>query len=205
MTLKICFLMTDAVSFNVLYRDQLEYIRDHSDVDITLICGGDEQQLDILRERNIGKVIDLNFQRKPSLFKDAQALLLLIRYMLSHRFDVVVYLTPKALLLGSMASAFTLQKRRIAFSVGRAYENFSGLKKKVFQGLDTLSFALSHEVLFVSESLLSVCLEEKILKKSKASVIDNGSFNGINVDLLQPVAQIEKESLKKKYKVPVNT
>ena len=79
------------------------------------------------------------------------------------------------------------------------------LKKKVFQGLDTLSFALSHEVLFVSESLLSVCLEEKILKKSKASVIDNGSFNGINVDLLQPVAQIEKESLKKKYKVPVNT
>ena len=205
MTLKICFLMTDAVSFNVLYRDQLEYIRDHSDVDITLICGGDEQQLDILRARNIGKVIDLNFQRKPSLFKDAQALLLLIRYMLSHRFDVVVYLTPKALLLGSMASAFTLQKRRIAFSVGRAYENFSGLKKKVFQGLDTLSFALSHEVLFVSESLLSVCLEEKILKKSKASVIDNGSFNGINVDLLQPVAQIEKESLKKKYKVPVNT
>lgn len=205
MTLKICFLMTDAVSFNVLYRDQLEYIRDHSNVDITLICGGDEQQLDILRARNIGKVIDLNFQRKPSLFKDAQALLLLIRYMLSHRFDVVVYLTPKALLLGSMASAFTLQKRRIAFSVGRAYENFSGLKKKVFQGLDTLSFALSHEVLFVSESLLSVCLEEKILKKSKASVIDNGSFNGINVDLLQPVAQIEKESLKKKYKVPVNT
>lgn len=40
-----------------------------------------------------------------------------------------------------------------------------GFKKKVFQGLDTLSFALSHEVLFVSESLLSVCLEEKILKK----------------------------------------
>lgn len=167
MTLKICFLMTDAVSFNVLYRDQLEYIRDHADVEITLICGGDKQQLDILRERKIGKVINLNFQRKPSLFKDAQSLALLTRYMLSNRFDVVVYLTPKALLLGSIASAVTLQKRRIAFSVGRAYENFSGLKKRVFQGLDILSFGLSHEVLFVSESLLSVCLEENILKKAR--------------------------------------
>ena len=205
MTLKICFLMTDAVSFNVLYRDQLEYIRDHADVEITLICGGDKQQLDILRERKIGKVINLNFQRKPSLFKDAQSLALLTRYMLSNRFDVVVYLTPKALLLGSIASAVTLQKRRIAFSVGRAYENFSGLKKRVFQGLDILSFGLSHEVLFVSESLLSVCLEENILKKSKATVIDNGSFNGIDTDLLQPMAQLEKEALRKKYKIPDNT
>ena len=150
-------------------------------------------------------MINLNFQRKPSLFKDAQSLALLTRYMLSNRFDVVVYLTPKALLLGSIASAVTLQKRRIAFSVGRAYENFSGLKKRVFQGLDILSFGLSHEVLFVSESLLSVCLEENILKKSKATVIDNGSFNGIDTDLLQPMAQLEKEALRKKYKIPDNT
>ena len=204
MSFKICFLVTDAVSFNALYRNQLEYMRDNSDFDITLICGGNDKQLDILRARNIGKVVNLNFQRKPSLFEDTKSLALLTRYFLFNRFDVVVYLTPKALLLGSMASAVTLQKRRIAFSVGRAYENFSGFKKRVFQGFDTLSFALSHEVLFVSESLLSVCLVEKILKKSKATVIDNGSFNGIDIDLLKPISQPDKNDLREKYKVPLD-
>ena len=204
MSFKICFLVTDAVSFNALYRNQLEYMRDNSDFDITLICGGNEAQLDILRARNIGKVVNLNFQRKPSLFEDTKSLALLTRYFLLNRFDVVVYLTPKALLLGSIASAFTLQKRRIAFSVGRAYENFSGFKKRIFQGFDTLSFALSHEVLFVSESLLAVCLEERILKNSKATVIDNGSFNGIDIDLLSPIDQQKKDALREKYKVPLD-
>jgi glycosyltransferase involved in cell wall biosynthesis len=204
MSFKICFLVTDAVSFNALYRNQLEYMRDNSDFDITLICGGNDEQLDTLRARNIGNVVNLNFQRKPSLFKDTKSLVLLTRYFLLNRFDVVVYLTPKALLLGSIASAFTLQKRRIAFSVGRAYENFSGFKKRVFQGFDTLSFALSHEVLFVSESLLAVCLEERILKNSKATVIDNGSFNGIDIDLLSPIDQQKKDALREKYKVPLD-
>ena len=201
---KICFIMTDAVSFNVLYRNQLEYMRDHSDFDITLICGGNETQLDALRARNLAEVIDLDFQRKPSVWQDGKSLLLLTRYLLFNRFDVVVYLTPKALLLGSMASAFTLQKRRIAFSVGRAYENFAGTKKLAFQSLDKLSFGLSHEVLFVSDSLLDVCLKEQVIKKSKATVIDNGSFNGIDIDVLRPVNHEEKVMLRQRYNVPVD-
>ena len=124
---KICFIMTDAVSFNVLYRNQLEYIRDSSNFEITLICGGSREQLDILRARNLGEVVDLNFQRKPSVVQDAKSLVLLTRYLFTRRFDIVVYLTPKALLLGSIASALTMQKRRVAFSVGRAYENFSSI------------------------------------------------------------------------------
>ena len=201
---KICFIMTDAVSFNVLYRNQLEYIRDSSNFEITLICGGSREQLDILRARNLGEVVDLNFQRKPSVLQDAKSLVLLTRYLFTRRFDIVVYLTPKALLLGSIASTLTLQKRRVAFSVGRAYENFSGLKKRAFQSLDQLSFGLSHEVLFVSDSLVNVCLSENLLKKNKARVIDNGSFNGIDIDVLRPVEQMEKQKLRRQYRVPVD-
>lgn len=201
---KICFIMTDAVSFNVLYRNQLEYIRDHSNFEITLICGGSREQLDILRARNLGAVVDLNFQRKPSVLQDTKSLLLLTRYLFTKRFNIVVYLTPKALLLGSIASTLTMQKRRVAFSVGRAYENFSGLKKRTFQGLDQLSFGLSHEVLFVSDSLANVCLSENLLKENKARVIDNGSFNGIDIDLLRPAEQMEKRRLRRQYEVPVD-
>lgn len=201
---KICFIITDAVSFNVLYRNQLEYIRDHSNFEITLICGGSREQLDLLRARHLGEVVDLNFQRRPSTLQDAKSLVLLTRYLFTRRFDIVVYLTPKALLLGSIASTLTMQKRRVAFSVGRAYENFSGLKKRAFQGLDQLSFGLSHEVLFVSDSLVNVCLSENLLKKNKARVIDNGSFNGIDIDVLRPVEQMEKQRLRRQYGVPVD-
>ena len=204
MTSKICFVMTDAVSFNLLYRDQLEYLRDQADIDITLICGGSPEQLATLRARNIGQVVDLDFQRQPSVLKDGKALVRLSAYMLSHRFDVVIYITPKAMLLGSIASAMTRQKRRIAFSVGRPYENFLGIKKRVFQGFDVLSFALSHEVLFVSKSLRSVCLKEGLVNKSKARVIDQGSFSGIDVKCLAPVSLEHKKALRQKYQLPID-
>lgn len=37
---KVCFVMTDAFSFNVLCRGQLEFLKQNYDVDVTLVAGG---------------------------------------------------------------------------------------------------------------------------------------------------------------------
>src|SRR5690606_36558037 len=123
---KICFIVTDAISFNTLCKGQLEYFSSCKQFDITLICGGDEQQIEILRARNIGRIVKMPLLRQPNLSIDLKCLFLLWKYLITHRFDVIVYSTPKALLLGSLASFLSFQRNRIALVRGRVYENYLG-------------------------------------------------------------------------------
>ncbi|WP_225735281.1 glycosyltransferase [Psychrobacter sp. FME5] len=180
MTKKICFIITDAISFNVLCRGQLEFIRDNSDFDITLICGGSQTQLDILEKRKIGKVINANFKRNPSLLKDTKSLLFLLKYLTLNRFDIVVYSTPKALLLGSIASCVTLHKNRVAIVRGRVYENFSGKKRLFFHMLDKIALSTSSKVVFISDSLRQAYLSDGLLEENKGIVLGSGSSNGVD-------------------------
>lgn len=189
---RICFLITDAISFNVLTRGQLEYIRDYSNFDITLICGGSQEQLDILRARNVGTVVDAKFQRNPSLLKDAKSLTYLTYYLLFNRFDIIVYSTPKALLLGSLASFITLHKKTIALVRGRAYENFSGKKRKFYETLDRVSLLVSSEVIFISKSLEEAYLKDKLVSNNKTILLGAGSSNGVDTSKYIPKCSLEK-------------
>lgn len=184
---RLCFVVTDALSFNVLYRGQLEYL--HSEgFDLTLICGGSDDQLDSLRARNVGRVVDLGLVRAPSLWADGASLLRLLWHFCFHRYDLVLTSTPKALLLGSLAACLTLQCRRVAFFQGRVYENFRGMRRKVFRFFDRVSVACVHEVLFVSRSLMSEFVAEIPAAGAKGRVLGNGSGNGVDTLAFTPGA-----------------
>lgn len=173
-----CFVITDAISFNVLYRDQLEYLVDNG-CNLTLICGGSSVEVDNLRERKVGKVIDYGLVRKPSVWLDSLSLIKLAWHFLFNRYDLVVSTTPKALLLGSIATFLTLQPRRVAFFQGRVYEGFSGFKRKAYIYLDKIVVTCSHDVIFVSKSLMSEFIKDIPSTAKKGKVIGDGSGNGV--------------------------
>lgn len=201
LTKKICFIITDAISFNVLCRGQLEFIRDNSDFDITLVCGGSQTQLDILEKRKIGKVINANFKRNPSLLKDTKSLLFLLKYLTLNRFDIVVYSTPKALLLGSIASCVTLHKNRVAIVRGRVYENFSGKKRLFFHMLDKIALSTSSKVVFISDSLRQAYLNDDLIERSKGVLLGSGSSNGVDTINYSPA----KNSITERQKNDTDT
>lgn len=193
---KACFIMTDAISFNVLCQGQLEYFNEHSNLELTLICGGSNEQVEALKLRNVGNVVYIPFLRKPSPYNDTRALMKLCSYLYKNKFDLIVYSTPKALLLGSLASLFTIQKCKIAIVQGRVYENYNVFKKTVFKFFDKISFLISNQVVFVSKSLADNCIKEKLIDSKKAKVIDNGSFNGVNIELFKPITSTKKSILR---------
>lgn len=184
---KICFVITDAISFNTLCKGQLEYFYNSQKFDITLICGGDEKQIEILRARNVGRVITMPLLRKPNIVQDIKCLLLLWKYLATHRFDLVIYSTPKALLLGSLASFFSFQKNRIALVRGRVYENHTGKKRIFFSFLDKLSLTVSHKAIFISDSLRNIYLQEKIISERKSVLLGCGSSNGVDTKNFFPL------------------
>lgn len=184
---RICLVVTDAISFNVLYRSQLEYLKAQG-FRLTLICGGGAAEIDKLRTRDVGHVLDLGLVRNPSPRVDLVTLFRLLRHFAANRYDLVLYTTPKALLLASLAACLTLQKRRIAFFQGRVYENYQGLKRKVFRLFDRITLHCSQEALFVSQSLMNEFAIEIPAVTRKGTVLGSGSANGVPVETFSPAA-----------------
>lgn len=183
---KICLIVTDAISFNVLYRGQLEYFESLGDFDLTLVCGGDSEQIEELKNRNVGKVIIMPLLRKPNPLSDLKVLIELTKFLILNRFDLIVYSTPKALLIGSLASFISGQPNRLAVVHGRVYENYTGIKRKMFTALDKLSLGLSSKTAFVSDSLRNLYLDEYIVSPADSLVINSGSANGVDTQKFIP-------------------
>jgi len=182
-------MITDAVSFNVLCKGQLEYVRRELDADITLICGGADDEIQRLKARGLGEVCFFPFERKPSLFKDCYCLLALFLFFCRNRFDLVVYSTPKAMLLGALSSAFSFQKNRVALVRGRVYENLAGVRRSIFLFLDKVALWVSHRVVFISSSLMAAYINEGVADAQYACVLANGSSNGVDIDKFTPAKE----------------
>lgn len=183
---KLCFIVTDAISFNVLHQGQLEYFNSFKKYEITLICGGHKNEIEKLRKRNVGKVIEMPFLRKPKPLTDLKALLKLTNFLITNRFDLIIYSTPKALLIGSLASFFTHQSNRVAIVRGRVYENYTGIKRKIFTALDMLSLGISNKTIFVSNSLRDLYIQQHIIADKDSLVVNAGSSNGIDTNRFIP-------------------
>lgn len=187
MSYKLCLVVTDAISFNVLYRGQLEYLVKNG-FDLTLLCGGSRVEIEKLRSRQVGKVVDLGLVRQPRLWVDAFSFLRLLLHFSLHRYDLVVTSTPKALLLASIAAMMARQSRRVAFFQGRVYENFHGIRRRIYLLLDRLTIACVHEVLFVSRSLMGEFAKELPASLTKGRVLGSGSGNGVCMRTFSPNA-----------------
>lgn len=193
MTKKVCFIITDAISFQMLCRGQLEYFKGNSNFDMTFVSGGVKQDFDKLLKRQVGKLFDAKLVRKPSIIKDVKSLITLISYFSVNRFDLVVYSTPKALLLGSIATSITRHKNTIAIIRGRAYENFPTKKRRVYQFLDRMALSKSKKIVFISESLKEAYLKEGLVSPNKCYLLGSGSSNGVNTDKFQPRKSINNQ------------
>ncbi|MEZ9482502.1 glycosyltransferase [Vibrio splendidus] len=193
---KICFVMTDAVSFNYLMRGQLEHLS-HNGYQLTLVCGGNFEQINKLNERKVGKIKYIPFSRKINIFNDIFCLFKLWFFLLTHRFDSIVYSTPKAVLLASLSSFFSISKHRVCMFRGRAYENHKGYKFKLFSFLDKLAIKLSSKVIFISSSLREQYIKDGLIIPSKAKLVANGSSNGIDTNFLMNLDNSSLEDIKR--------
>jgi len=192
---RVAILMTSAISFNHLMRGQLEYLRSEG-AKLDLYSGGPESELRVLRERGVGRVCYVPFRREPSPLWDVVCLGWLTVLLIFRRYDTVVYSTPKAMFVGSVAAWLARQKRRIAWARGRAYENFRGRRRALYVALDRICLRLSNTVLLVSPSLVDVYDADEIDIREKVVVVGHGSSNGVDTGRFRPLAAKERTALR---------
>ena len=192
----LAIVVTDIYAMNVLGRGQLEHFNE-AGVDLTLVCGGDRDKFEPLKARGVGEVVRVPLQRKPHFVHDLLAFIALLKIFLTRRFDAVVCSTPKAMLLGSIAAAVTMQPNRTVFVRGRAYENFRGAKRAVYEWFDRLSFLCSHRVIFLSPSLREAYADDGLSAGTKGTIIGAGSSNGVDTGRFRPVGGDARASLRR--------
>lgn len=132
--------------------------------------------------------------------QDIKALWELYRLFKREKPAIVHTHTPKAGLLGMIASRLAGVPIRLHTVAGMPLMESKGVKKKILQRTEQLTYLCATKVYPNSRNLAEFICLNKFCKKNKLKVLGNGSSNGIDTDYFQstPAIRSVADKLKKR-------
>lgn len=128
----------------------------------------------------------LEMERAPSPFRDLRSLTAWIRLIRKIKPDIVSFGTPKAGLLGMLASRLCRVPRRVYHLRGLRLEGETCMKYKVLRALEKITCFCATDVLAVSPSLRAAAIHAGIVAPAKINVLGAGSSNGVDLEHFAP-------------------
>lgn len=176
-----------------LLKGQIEYLR-KNDINMHLISS-EGKELEQYPNDIIHK-IEMN--REISILKDIKSLLNLICLFIKERPYIVNAGTPKAGLLGMIASYITRRPHRVYTVRGLRLETVSGIKYKILFLMEKIAMFCATDIIAISESLKTRVIELNLNNGKNIIVFGNGSSNGLNLkEYSKNNNKIESDILKK--------
>jgi len=190
---RIIYLVTSPISANVFGLLQIRSLFQHG-LNVSLVVGQGSLNSELYKYVD-SIYVNQNFNRGISLIRDVKSIIQLCIIFFRVKPDLVIYSTPKAAFLGSIAAFITLTKIRIYQIWGIRWQNLSGLKLLLVRSADFLAIKLSTNVTVVSQSALEL-LNYKA-SKGKVGVLGVGSTVGVDAKIFYPKLTNNKSSNKK--------
>ena len=139
---------------------------------------------------------ELPMRRNPAPIHDLISLFRWIRLVRQVRPDVVSVGTPKAGLLGGLASFLNRVPSRVYQLRGLRLETSRGLSRELYRVLERAAAGSAHVVLSVSRSLSAAAVRQSVVKPAKIEMIGEGSSNGVDTDRFRPKGGAESSDLR---------
>jgi glycosyltransferase involved in cell wall biosynthesis len=195
---KLIRITTVPVSLSVLLKDQLRYMSDHFEV---LAVSSPDTMLEQVGVREGVRTAPIVMTRAITPVKDIKALWQLYRLLKKEKPAIVHTHTPKAGLLGMMASRLAGVPIRLHTVAGLPLMENTGVKRKLLDFIERLTYSCATGVYPNSKHLAGFILQNRFCKAKKMKVLGNGSSNGINTRFFQPDSALNKAAcaLKKKF------
>lgn len=168
----------------VLIKGQLRYLKSQGYRPVLISSPGPE--IEKLAADECIPFIPVYMKRDIRLLHDLRSLLILIREIKKIGPDIVNAGTPKAGLLCTLAAWVCRVPVRIYTLRGFRHESASKMLKWLLVRIERLVCRLSHYVICISPSVLSLGVSERIIPESKGLVLGSGSSNGINLKRFSP-------------------
>lgn len=172
---------TADVSLDILMNGAVRDLARDVDLAPVAIAAADTGRLARVADREGVRAHAVPMPRDPSVFRDVVALLRMIVLLVRLRPALVVYGTPKAALLTSIAAAVTFVPVRIQILHGLRLETVHGPARRAMVFLESLVARLSTVTVAVSPSLRRRCAELGI-PTDRMRVLGPGAFVGVDLE-----------------------
>ncbi|MFF2637611.1 glycosyltransferase [Microbacterium sp. NPDC057961] len=155
--------------------------------EVTLVANDVSDISRALAEAGVA-AFSLPMRRDPSPMQDVRSLGRMISLMRRIRPDAVIYATPKASLLASIAARLVRVPVRIYELWGIRFETASGAARRIFRGIEQTIAASSTAILANSASLADQAIRLGITKAGRIEVPASGSSHGVDSGHFSPAA-----------------
>ena len=186
---KLIRITTVPMSLDKLLEGQFAFMQSHYEV-IAVSSGG--KTLDAVGAKESVRVVPIEMSRKITPFKDIRAVWELYKFLKISKPSIVHTHTPKAGIIGMLASYLANVGVRLHTVAGLPLLESKGGKRRLLNLVEKLTYLLATKVYPNSYGLKNIILENRFTKKSKLKVIANGSSNGINLNFFKH-SNISKE------------
>jgi glycosyltransferase involved in cell wall biosynthesis len=177
---KLVYVVTHPMTARLLLDGQLRHLAE-AGFEVTLVTSPGPD-LDGLAEREGVRVETVPMAREIAPAADLRSLFRLTGLLRRLAPDLVNAGTPKAGLLGMLASRRAGVPVRVYTLRGLRLETARGLRRRLLTAAERLACRCAHRVVCVSESLRRRAVELGLVPAAKLQVLGAGSSNGVDVD-----------------------
>ncbi|MGN7861652.1 glycosyltransferase [Microbacterium sp. 22303] len=179
-------MVTAAVTARLFMRGYVEFLAE-SGYEVTLVADDVSEIGEALAGLGVATVA-LPMRRDPSLVHDVRSLTRMIALIRRIRPDGVIYATPKASLLTSIAARLLHVPVRIYELWGIRFETATGAARIVFRGIERVIASSSTAIVANSASLAERAVSLGITTSDRVEVPASGSSHGVDAEYFSPDA-----------------
>ena len=201
---KLIRITTVPTSLDKLIEGQMKFMTSHNFEVIGI--SSPEELLEKVGKKEGVQVKGIKMSRKITPIADLKAVLKLYKFLKKEKPTIVHTHTPKAGIVGMLASYLAKVPNRLHTVAGLPLLEATGIKRKVLNAVEKITYACATRVYPNSYGLKKIIVDEYFTKKKKLKVIANGSSNGIDTSCFNPALFLDKEnkSLKNKLDIAEN-
>lgn len=186
---KLLRITTETYSLNILLKGQLKYMGDRG-MEVFMASTPDEN-VSFLKEQQNAAFYPISLSRELTPFKDLISLFHTIRLILRLKPDIVHTHSPKAGIVGMLAAFICRVPVKIHTVAGLPLMEVTGLKRKLLDKVEALTYWCADWVLPNSNELKTFILDNNLSSNhAKVQVIGNGSSNGLDMNYFSITPQL---------------
>ena len=183
---KIVRITTVPISLKLLLTGQMKYMRERG-LEVTMVSADGPEVIEVTKREDVPHIV-IPFTRRITLIQDLKCFFSLVRLFRNIRPDIVHTHTPKAGLLGMTAAKIAGVSIRLHTIAGLPLMTAGGLKRKVLELTEVITYKAASRVLPNSKSIKAFILQHEYINAEKIDMIGEGSTNGIELSRFNPEA-----------------
>ena len=200
---KLIRITTVPLSLEKLLENQLQFMKQFFEV--TAVSSDAHRLQQFGKEQGV-ETFHVDLTRQITPVKDLKAVVELYKFLKKEQPSIVHTHTPKAGIVGMLASKLAGVPIRMHTVAGLPLMETSGMKRRVLNIVEKLTYSCATNVYPNSKGLKEFIIKEKLTSKKKLKILGNGSSNGIDTTHFSPkqVLDIEKHQLRKELNITKN-